>query len=56
MLLVILCLKLSYPFIIDLLRVYYKKYKIFLLSNLYDVLKIINCSSTLTLYVNRKLN
>ncbi|CAD8201980.1 unnamed protein product [Paramecium pentaurelia] len=56
MILVLLCLKLSYPFVIDLLRVYYKKYKIWLLSNLYDALKIINCNLSLTLYVNRKLN
>ncbi|CAD8197540.1 unnamed protein product [Paramecium pentaurelia] len=56
MILVLLCLKLSYPFVIDLLRVYYKKYKILLLSNLYDALKIINCNLSLTLYINRKLN
>ncbi|CAD8214598.1 unnamed protein product [Paramecium pentaurelia] len=56
MILVLLCLKLSYPFIIDLLRVYYKKYKILLLSNLYDALKIINCNLSLTIYINRKLN
>ncbi|CAD8190904.1 unnamed protein product [Paramecium pentaurelia] len=55
MILVLLCLKLSYPFIIDLLRVYYKKYKILLLSNLYDALKIINCNLSLTIYCKQKI-
>ncbi|CAD8103301.1 unnamed protein product [Paramecium primaurelia] len=53
MILILLCLKQSYLFVIDLLRVYYKKYKILLLS---DALKIINCNLSLTIYVNRKLN
>ncbi|CAD8201749.1 unnamed protein product [Paramecium pentaurelia] len=42
--LVLLYLKLSCPFVIDLLRVYRKKYKILLLSNIYDALKVINCN------------
>ncbi|CAD8120899.1 unnamed protein product [Paramecium sonneborni] len=53
LLLVLLCLKLSFPFFIDLLRVYYKKYKISMLNNLYQVLKFIKQNSCLTLYVNK---
>ncbi|CAD8209921.1 unnamed protein product [Paramecium pentaurelia] len=56
MIIVFLFLKLSYPLVIDLLRVYYKKYKTLLLNNLYEALKIINCHLSLTLYVNKKLN
>ncbi|CAK63537.1 unnamed protein product (macronuclear) [Paramecium tetraurelia] len=55
MLLIILCLKLTYPFVIDLLRVYYKKYKIPFISNLHKALQLLNCNQNLTLYVNRKL-
>ncbi|CAK86414.1 unnamed protein product (macronuclear) [Paramecium tetraurelia] len=51
----ILCIKLCYPFIYDIFRVYYKKYKIIYLNYLITIMKFISPNSYLYNYLNQQL-
>ncbi|CAD8092349.1 unnamed protein product [Paramecium sonneborni] len=49
-------IRLCYPFVKNLFRIYYKIYKIPLLTSLYNLLKLISNSSMLTVYFGKILN
>ncbi|CAK92602.1 unnamed protein product (macronuclear) [Paramecium tetraurelia] len=56
---IILCIRLCYPFIINIFRVYFKKYKLASIDLLHSILRSIKSDFFLTRYLNnqlRKLN
>ncbi|CAD8176500.1 unnamed protein product [Paramecium pentaurelia] len=54
-LIAILCIKLCYPFLQDIFRVYYKKYKIIYLTYLIKIFKYIKPNSFFVVYLNQQL-
>ncbi|CAD8108643.1 unnamed protein product [Paramecium sonneborni] len=55
-LIVLLSIRLIYPFVLNIVKVYYKKYKVTLLKLLYIILHYIIPTSQLTKYLKQKLN
>ncbi|CAD8097921.1 unnamed protein product [Paramecium sonneborni] len=53
---ILLCIKLCYPFIYEIFRVYQKKYKNNVLSLVLQTIKFCNNRSKWVLYLNKKLN
>lgn len=52
----LLFIRLCVPFIHDAFRVYYKKYKIFMISKIITILKKLKISSTIIYMLSKKLN
>ncbi|CAD8167794.1 unnamed protein product [Paramecium octaurelia] len=56
---ILLCMRLCYPFIINIFRVYFKKYKLPFIEQVYKILRSIKADCFLSRYLNnqlRKLN
>ncbi|CAK56679.1 unnamed protein product (macronuclear) [Paramecium tetraurelia] len=52
---ILLCVKLCYPFLINIFRVYFKKYKVPFVQLLYKISRYINANCSLTNYLNNQL-
>lgn len=52
----LLFIRLCVPFLHDAFRVYYKKYKIFLISKIIEIFKKLRLSSSIIYILSEKLN